>query len=108
MTDNDTDKGFKLPSLLTLQTAAKLSIVEDKPIMMDYWTSSLEKKSIIGFISKEVRYLRRSSEEYTSLIVKFYQVGEEFVVSTENSLYIVDYNMSKKKVSIVRDKMIIL
>jgi hypothetical protein len=108
MADTDTEKGFKLPSLLTLQTAAKLSIVEDKPIMMDYWTSSLEKKSVIGFVSKEVRYLRRSSEEYTSLIVKFYQVGDDFIISTENSLYIVDFHMAKKKVSIVKDKMIII
>ena len=40
--------GYRLPETTTLQHAAKLSIVEDKPIMMDYWTDSLEKTVLIG------------------------------------------------------------
>ena len=35
--------GYRLPENTTLQHAAKLGIVEDKPIMLDYWTSSLDK-----------------------------------------------------------------
>ena len=30
---------YRLPTNNTLQHAAKLSVVEDKPIMLDYWTS---------------------------------------------------------------------
>ena len=35
------DEGHRLPEIKTLQNAAKLSIVEDRPIMMDYWTCLL-------------------------------------------------------------------
>jgi hypothetical protein len=31
---------YSLPSEVTLKHASKLAIVEDKPIMLDYWTSS--------------------------------------------------------------------
>ena len=39
---------YRLPSEVTLKHAAKLSIVEDKPIMLDYWTPSLDKKALVG------------------------------------------------------------
>ena len=35
---------YRLPENKTLQHVTKLSIVEDKPIMMDYWASSIEKE----------------------------------------------------------------
>ena len=38
----------KLPSELCLKHAAKLAVVEDKPVMFDYWVDSLEKKCFIG------------------------------------------------------------
>ena len=34
----------KLPSELCLKHAAKLAVVDDKPVMFDYWVDSLEKK----------------------------------------------------------------
>jgi hypothetical protein len=36
---------YRLPSDVTMKHASKLSIVEDKPIMLDYWTPSLDKKA---------------------------------------------------------------
>jgi hypothetical protein len=39
---------YRLPSNVCLTHAMKLAIVEDKPIMMDYWTASLDKSVIIG------------------------------------------------------------
>ena len=52
MQDNNTQStsagNYRLPENTTLQHVTKLSIVEDKPIMMDYWTSSIEKESLIG------------------------------------------------------------
>jgi hypothetical protein len=36
--------GYRLPESATLAQCAKLAIVEDKPIMLDYWTNSIEKK----------------------------------------------------------------
>ena len=43
-----TASGYRLPEANTLQHAMKLAIVEDKPVMMDYWTNSLDKKVLIG------------------------------------------------------------
>ena len=39
---------IRLPSSKTLQHASKISIVEDRPIMLDYWAESLTGKVIIG------------------------------------------------------------
>ena len=33
---------YRLPGMNTLTHATKLAIVEDKPIMMDYWVNSLK------------------------------------------------------------------
>ena len=39
---------YRLPSNTTLQHCSKLSIVEDKPIMLDYWTDSCDKNVLVG------------------------------------------------------------
>ena len=39
---------YRLPSDVTMKHAAKLGIVDDKPILLDYWTASLDKKALIG------------------------------------------------------------
>ena len=39
---------YPLPHDKTWKHASKLAIVEDKPIMYDYWVASLEKKALIG------------------------------------------------------------
>jgi hypothetical protein len=46
VTTNNTT--YRLPCDATLQNATKLSIVEDKPVLFDYWTDSLDKKALIG------------------------------------------------------------
>jgi hypothetical protein len=38
-TINSNNSTYRLPNDITLQNAVKLSIVEDKPIMLDYWTA---------------------------------------------------------------------
>ena len=43
-----TASNYSLPSDVTLKHASKLSIVEDKPIMLDYWSASLDKKALVG------------------------------------------------------------
>ena len=42
------ESAYRLPSNVCLQHSCKLAIVQDKPIMMDYWTASLDKSIIIG------------------------------------------------------------
>ena len=36
-------ESYRLPDVKTLQHASKLAIVDDKPIMLDYWNDSLDK-----------------------------------------------------------------
>ena len=90
---------YKLPSDTTLQHASKLSIVEDKPIMLDYWTSSLDKKSLIGVRTNGEKLLVKSEEEYTSPISKFYKSGNDYIIVTENSIYLVSAEISTRKIS---------
>ena len=89
------------PSNNTLKSAVKLSILEDKPIMMDYWKDSLEKKSLIGVKQDEdqEKLLIKNEEEYTSPISKIYKSEEEFIIMTENSIYIVSSKIPTKKIS---------
>ena len=42
------ENAYNYPSSQCLQHCVKLAIVEDRPIMMDYWTDSQEKKILIG------------------------------------------------------------
>src|SRR5210317_486652 len=99
-TEQSTSTGnYRLPENTTLQHVAKLSIVEDKPIMMDYWTSSIEKKSLIGVKESQEKLLVKSEEEYTSPIMKIYKSGSEFIIVTENSIYIVDKEIPTKRIS---------
>ena len=90
----------RLPSAKTLQHAAKICIVEDKPIMLDYWTDSLEKKIIIGVKDDDnSKLLVKSEDEYTSTITKIFKVEEDYIILTENSLYIVDTGCPTKRIS---------
>lgn len=92
-------QSFRLPDVATLQHASKLSIVEDKPIMMDYWTQSLEKTVLIGVKESDEKLLVKSEEEYTSPIVKIYKTSSEYIIATENSIYLVDVNIPTKRIS---------
>jgi hypothetical protein len=96
---NLTPNGYRLPESNTLQHAAKLSIVEDKPIMFDYWTNSLDKTVLIGVKDTNEKLLVKSEEEYTSPIAKIYKVGTEYIIVTENSIYIVDVSIPTKRIS---------
>ena len=91
--------GYRLPSNTTLQHASKLSIVEDRPILLDYWTSSCDKESLIGVREDGEKLLVKNEEEYTSPIAKIFQVNQEFIVLTENSIYIVSSDLPTKRIS---------
>jgi hypothetical protein len=94
-----TQSGHRLPENSTLQHAAKLAIVEDKPVMMDYWTPSLDKSVLIGVKESNEKLLVKSEEEYTSPIAKIYKVGKEYIIMTENSIYLVDVEIPTKRIS---------
>ena len=89
----------RLPSDVTLQHASKLAISEDKPIMLDYWTSSVDKNALVGVRETGEKLLVKSAEEYTSPISKFYKSAQEYIIVTENSIYIVSSEIPTRKIS---------
>jgi hypothetical protein len=95
-----TSDNYRMPELAALQYAMKLAILHDKPIMSDYWASSIDKTVFIGMKQgSEEKLLVRNEEEYTSPIEKAFKVGTEFVVMTENSIYMVDANIPMKRIA---------
>ena len=98
-TESVTESNYRLPGNLTLQHAAKLGVVEDRPIMLDYWALSLEKSVIIGVKEDGEKLLVKSEDEYTSPISKIFKVENEYIVMTENSIYVVDTGCQTKRIS---------
>jgi hypothetical protein len=90
---------YRLPSDTTMKHASKLAIVDDKPIMLDYWTASLDKKALVGARDNGEKLLVKSEDEYTSTIQKFYKSATEFIIITENSIYIVSSDIPTRKIS---------
>ena len=87
MSETSSEQNYTLPSGQLLQHACKMGIVEDKPIMLDYWTDSLEKQVLIGVKKEsEEKLLVKNAEEYTSPISKIYKVSDCYIICTENSI----------------------
>jgi hypothetical protein len=93
------EASYKYPSSQCLQHCVKLAIVDDRPIMMDYWTDSQESKVLIGVRESGEKLLVKSEDEYTSPISKIYKIEGEYIIVTENSLYIVSAEISTRKIS---------
>jgi len=89
---------YKLPSGITLQHCAKIAVVEDRPIMFDYWTPSCDKEVLIGVRENGEKLLVKNEEEYTSPISKIYKVEGEYIIMTENSIYVVSADIPTKRV----------
>lgn len=91
---------YELPSDLCMQHVVKMSVVDDRPIMMDYWTASCDKMVVFGVRGSGERegekLLVKNTDEYTSPIVKIYKVKDEFIIMTENSLYVVKNDIETK------------
>ena len=90
---------YRLPHGTTMQHASKLAIVEDKPIMFDYWTGSLDKEVLIGVRESGEKLLVKSDDEYTSPIAKIYKVESEYIIITENSIYLISADVDTKRIS---------
>tara|TARA_B110000008_G_C16978110_1_gene566994 strand:+ start:6332 stop:6622 length:291 start_codon:yes stop_codon:yes gene_type:complete len=91
---------MKIPSEGVLKHASKIAITDDKPILLDYWADSYgDANVLIGVKENDEKLLVRSSEEYTSPISKIFKVCEEYIVITENSIYIVSTEIPTKRIS---------
>lgn len=111
-----TSDGYRLPSVKTLLNASKLAISDDKPILLDYWTDSIDKTAIIGVregqkimnpdgtetTGPQEKMLVKSEEQYTSFITKIFKIETDFIIVTENSIYLVDTGIPTKRISGMR------
>ena len=90
-----------LPGAATLLQAAKIACEQDRAIMLDYFRQTAQGTAFLGEDpdTKE-RILVKSKEEFTSLIKKLYKVGDDFIILTENSLYVVSGKIQKRKVNL--------
>ena len=99
MSEKSSVPTFSAPSNQCLQHCVKIAIVDDKPIMFDYWNNSHESKVLIGVRDNGEKLLVKSEDEYTSPIEKIYKVEGEYIIVTENSLYIVSASIATKRIS---------
>jgi hypothetical protein len=90
-----------LPSTAILLQAAKLSIEQDKAIMLDYFRQTANGTAFLGEDPEtKERILVKSKDEFTSLIKKLYKLGDECIILTENSIYIVSGKIKKRNVNL--------
>jgi hypothetical protein len=99
MSSQPSEQKYRMPSNTCLQHAWKLAIVEDKEVKSDYWTASLDKEIIIGVKSNQEKLLVKSEDEYTSPISKIYKVETEYIIVTENSIYLVSGDIDSQRIS---------
>ena len=99
MAETNSEEQYQLPPASIWPQIAKLSITDDKPIMLDYWIDSLEKKVLIGIRENDEKLLVKNAEEYTSPIAKIYKMDTVYIICTENSIYITSSNIDKRRIS---------
>ena len=87
------------PSATVMAQAAKIAIEQDRPIYLDYYADSLEKKCCIG-VQDQTKFLVKSDTEYTSPITSIMRIKEEkvYLVLTENSIYVVSSDIPAKRI----------
>lgn len=89
-----------LPQATTLLHASRLAIQQDKPIQLDYFVDSATAKAFIGEDPEtKEKMLVKSNEEFTSLVNKIYKVGDDFIIMSENSIYIVSGKIQKRRIN---------
>jgi len=96
-----------VPSAQTLSHAARIAIQQDKPILLDYYVDTAENKAFMGEDTEtKEKMLIKSNDEFTSLIQKVYKIQEDFIILTENSLYIISGKVQKRRIQAkaLRDK----
>ena len=100
-----TKQEYRLPDQKTLQHATKLAIVDDKPIMLDYWTTPDNGDEILIGVKQNTenntneKILVKNAEEYTSPIVKIFKIDNTYIICTENSIYLTKSSIKSKQIS---------
>ena len=94
----ETNSETPMPSNTVMAYAAKIAIVQDRPIMLDYWKDAAEGVAFLGVNSSDEKQLVKSEHEYTSPISKIFTIENDWIISTENSLYIVPAAIKRKRI----------
>jgi len=88
-----------LPGTSVLLQAAKLAMAQDKPIQLDYYADTVTGKAFMGEDGEtKEKMLVKSSEEFTSLIQKVYKVQDDYIILTENSIYLASGKIQKRRI----------
>ena len=91
--------GEVLPNPSTLLQAAKLAMAQDKPIQLDYYADTVTGKAFMGEDTEtKEKMLVKSAEEFTSLIQKVYKVSDDYIILTENSIYLASGKIQKRRI----------
>jgi hypothetical protein len=90
----------EIPGDKTMAHAARIAVEQDKPILLDYYNDTKNSKAFLGEDpdTKE-RILVKNAEEYTSPIQKIFKAATDYIVMTENSIYIVSGAIKKKVIT---------
>jgi hypothetical protein len=100
-TTNSTPSNTEVyPCNEALVMASRLAIQNEMPIHFDYYVPTSTGRAFIGEDAEtKERVLLKGPEEFTSLIKKLGKGGNDIIVMTENSIYIISGKTMKKKVS---------
>ena len=93
----EAEQQYRMPGSQSMQHACKISIADDKPIMLDYWTESCDGNVVIGVRENGEKLIVKSEEEYTSPIAKIYRVDKEYLIITENSIYLTSDEIATRR-----------
>jgi hypothetical protein len=90
----------ELPNEKVLSHAAKIAMEQDKPILLDYYTDTKLGRAFLGEdgATKE-KILVKNPEEYTSPVQKMFKAKDDYIIVTENSVYIVSGLIKRKTIS---------
>lgn len=89
------------PSTQTMMQAAKFAIEQDRAIMLDYYNPSHTGGAFLGIDpNTNERILIKNKQEFTSLVSKLLKTGDDLLVPTENSLYIISNKIQKRNVDL--------
>lgn len=86
----------------TLTHAARLSMLNNVPVIMKYYIPSVDCEVYIGIDNNlNEKYLVRSSEDYTKPIKKIYKSCSEYIVATDQGIYIISDKTQQRKISVM-------
>jgi hypothetical protein len=90
-----------LPNEKVLVHAAKIAMEHDKPILLDYYKETRVGGTAFLGEDKETKekILVKNPEEYTSPVIKMFKAKDDYIIITENSIYIVSGSIKKKEIS---------